>query len=222
MHCLAATTASLLDHITFSGCRGGGHWAGELIYLPGSLPCTALQRQQLHFWTTSQSPAAGEAPIRLGELVCHPGALQCTALQRQQLHSWTTSQSPAAGEAAIRLGELVCQPGASVHKRLPSRLGVRQLVVTAKEDLGPEATVSFRAQAALPRHKQGPSLHLLREEGLDAWLPLASAEVSGASVVHFLAVQSSPPCSTRCGACVWGSWALHGAGSPCCGHQVCG
>ena len=99
-----------------------------------------------------------------------------TALQRQQLHSWTTSRSPAAGGVAIRLGELVCQPGASVRKRLPSRLGVRQLVVTAKEDLGPEATVSFRAQAALP-HKQGPSLHLLREEGLDAWLPLASAEV---------------------------------------------
>ena len=95
-------------------------------------------------------------------------------------HKHTQAQAPA-GEAAFRLSELVCLPGSCVRKRLPSRLGVRQVVVTAKEDLAPEAAVSFRAQAALPQYsaQQGrvPVLQVSREDSQEHWVPLASAEV---------------------------------------------
>ena len=75
------------------------------------------------------------------------------------------------------VGQVLCSPGSAWPCQLPAALGSGSLVVTAEEDLGPEAAVSFRLQASLPYQRMPPVLLILQDDASPGLLTLASGEV---------------------------------------------
>ena len=76
---------------------------------------------------------------------------------------------PCAEETTFTIGEVLCKPGSALQCALPARLSPGRLILSATEDLGPEARISFRLQARLPQQRGAPTLLIKLDDASLQW-----------------------------------------------------